>query len=128
MLWWNHSRRNPGTVLEQPLPGGHSRLRVSDRASPLNRELSDQEGYRIKPSLYTAFTPPLTSKNPENTNITTVVPIPAGIKRVFERFSFLGGAELAVDLRRPHATHFDHLLVSQLFELPNHPETLPKNF
>ena len=129
LLGSKHSRRNPSTVLEQPqLEGRYSRLRVSDRASPLNRELSDQEGYRIKPSLYTAFTPPLTSKNPENTNITTVVPIPAGIKRVFERSLFLGDPELDIDLERRDIVHFDWILDSQLFKLPNHPKTLPKFF
>ena len=35
LLWWNHSRINPGNVLEQPRPDGqYSRLGVSSGFIP----------------------------------------------------------------------------------------------
>ena len=35
LLWWNHSRINPGTVLDQPQPDGrYSGLRVSSGFIP----------------------------------------------------------------------------------------------
>ena len=41
---------------------------------------------------------------------------------------FLGDPELAIDLERRDIVHFDWILDSQLFKLPNHPETLPNFF